>query len=84
MFYKIASVEPLPQFVLRVSFQNGRKKIYDIKALSGKWPVFRDLETIPGLFPMVRVDMGGYGVSWNDDIDISCNELWENGKEDGN
>lgn len=27
----------------------------------------------------VKVDAGGYGVSWNDDIDLSCNELWENG-----
>lgn len=22
-----------------------------------------------------------YGISWNDNIDLSSNELWENGKE---
>ena len=23
--------------------------------------------------------MGGYGIIWNDDLDLSCDELWENG-----
>lgn len=32
-------------------------------------------------FKSVKVDSGGYGVSWNDDIDLSEYELWVNGKE---
>ena len=32
------------------------------------------------LFNSVSVDSGGYGISWNDDVDISCDELWENGR----
>jgi len=28
----------------------------------------------------VKVDAGGYGISWNDDIDLSEYELWTNGK----
>ena len=31
------------------------------------------------LFYGVYVDIGGYGVAWNDSIDISSEELWENG-----
>jgi hypothetical protein len=31
-------------------------------------------------FNAVRVDPGGYGVSWSDDIDLSEYELWTNGK----
>ena len=27
----------------------------------------------------MQVDAGGYGISWNDDLDLSCDELWENG-----
>ena len=27
----------------------------------------------------ISVDVGGYGVIWDDNLDISCNELWENG-----
>lgn len=28
----------------------------------------------------VEVDAGGYGIIWNDDIDLSCDELFENGE----
>jgi hypothetical protein len=31
-------------------------------------------------FKSAHVDAGGYGISWNDDIDISEYELWNNGK----
>ena len=31
------------------------------------------------LFAQAKVDAGGYGVSWNDDIDISEYELWNIG-----
>ena len=34
---------------------------------------------IPGLFEQVKVDSGGYGISWNDELDLSCNELYYNG-----
>ncbi|MBQ4463666.1 MAG: DUF2442 domain-containing protein, partial [Eubacterium sp.] len=36
---------------------------------------------IPGLFNQVKVDSGGYGVSWNDQIDLECNDLWEYGEK---
>jgi hypothetical protein len=28
---------------------------------------------------MAEVDVGGYGVIWGDELDISCDELWANG-----
>lgn len=31
-------------------------------------------------FCRVRVDAGGYGISWNDDIDLSSNEVYEHGE----
>ena len=39
--------------------------------------MFKDLKKIKGLFQNVRVDIDRYGIYWNDDIDLSCNELWE-------
>ena len=33
------------------------------------------------LFESVSVDVGGYGIIWNDDLDLSCDELWDNGKK---
>ena len=79
MFYKVKSVEPLGNFILLVNFENGNTKYYDIKTLFDKIPAFRDLLNITDLFNQVKVDTGGYGISWNDNIDLSCNELWNNG-----
>jgi hypothetical protein len=64
--------------VLNVEFISGVVKHYDVKPLMDKWEVFTDL-TQSGLFNLVHVDTGGYGVVWNEYIDIACNELWENG-----
>lgn len=79
MFYKVKSVEALDNYILLVTFENGILKRYDVKPLFDKWDIFKDLINIPGLFKNVSVDKGGYGIYWNDDIDLSCNELWENG-----
>jgi hypothetical protein len=41
--------------------------------------VTRMMETAPRI-EAVRVDPGGYGISWNDHIDLSEYELWTNGE----
>ena len=82
MFYKIKTVEPLDNFILYVTFENDVKKYYDLKLLFDKWQDFKELQNNKKLFSNVKVDNGGYGVSWNEELDLSCNELWENGKED--
>jgi hypothetical protein len=79
MFHKVQSVKPLPEYRLSVHFVSGRKKEYDIKPLFNRWEAFRALTYIPGLFNQVKVDSGGYGISWNDQIDLACDELYENG-----
>lgn len=79
MFHKVRSVQPLPDYLLLVRFQDSTQKRYDVKPLFTKWPVFQSLQKVPGLYQQVRVEPGGYAVAWNDDIDLSCDELWENG-----
>ncbi len=51
----------------------------NVTPLFEKWKAFKALSTIKGLVEQVKVDRGGFGISWNDDIDLSCNGLWENG-----
>lgn len=79
MFNKVKEVKPLENYVLLVTFENGQIKHYDTKPLFHKYKHFADLQNITGLYRLVKVDAGGYGISWNDDIDISCNELYNNG-----
>jgi hypothetical protein len=78
MFHKVKNVIALESLNLIVEFDSGEKKQYDIKPLTEKWTVFKDLYN-PDLFRLVKVDTGGYGIVWNEYIDLSCNELWENG-----
>lgn len=80
MFHKIKTVTPMQDYLLLVHFAEGQAKRYDLKPLFDQFPVFRSLADTPGLFEQVRVDAGGYGVSWNDDLDLSCDELWCHGQ----
>lgn len=79
MFHKIKSVAPLPDYKLSVQFSEGITKIYDVKPLFKKIPLFNSLFENAEEFTCVTVDVGGYGIVWNDDLDLSCDELWENG-----
>ena len=78
MFHKIKNISPLPDYRLSVQFAEGCTKIYDVKPLFDTIPVFEELKDIC-LFSDVTVDVGGHGIVWNDDLDLSCDELWENG-----
>lgn len=83
MFHKIKTVKPAKNTVLLVCFQNGIEKIYDLKMLYNVFPQFKIFETNKQLFNSVKVDVGGYGISWNDDLDLDAEEIWENGTETG-
>ena len=78
MFHKVKEVNALPEYKISVRFAEGITKIYDVKPLFDAIPAFKELKE-PHLFSEVTVDVGGYGIIWNDDLDLSCDELWENG-----
>lgn len=76
---KIKSVLPLQEWKLLVTFANDVQKIYDCTPLFQQerfWQLRNE-----AFFKSLKVDVGGYGVSWNDDIDLSEYELWHNGIE---
>ena len=79
MFHKIESVRPAGEYLLNVKFRDGESRRYDVAKLFDKWPVFQELKD-GDLFSRVTVDTGGYGVSWNDRIDLSCDELYYQGE----
>ena len=79
---RIKSIIAIGNSELLVCFENGVEKTYDCEPLLTR-PEFHLLK-VPALFRAVRVDAGGYGISWNDDLDLSEYELWTNGKPAGN
>ena len=80
MFHKVKAVHALPDYRLTVPVAEGVPKPYDGKPLFAKWAPFKALEHAPELFSGVEVDVGGYGIVWNDELDLSCDELFANGK----
>ena len=79
MFHKVKSVAPLSGFKLSVQFSEGVTKLYDMDPLFEKIPAFQYLRDNPADYQSVSVDVGGYGIIWDDDLDLSCDELWEHG-----
>lgn len=79
MFHKVNSVSATKDYKLIIHFWDGTTKLYDVRPLFKKWKIFEQLKN--GSFEDVKVDEGGYGISWNDEIDLSAEELWENGEK---
>lgn len=79
MVPRVRQVQACDDYVLHITFDNGVTKLYDLKPkLNEKnFSFLRDR----GFFKSVQVDGGGFGISWNDEVDLSENELWTKGKE---
>lgn len=74
---RIRSVKALPPTTLLVEFRNGQWRRYDIAPLLER-PAFESLRN-QALFASVFADMGGYGVIWNDEVDLAEYEIWHKG-----
>ena len=81
MFYKITSLSTLDDYILLAGFSNGIFKKFDLKPIINKYPPFQDLINIKGLYKQARIDVGGYGIIFNDELDISSNAIFEKGEE---
>jgi hypothetical protein len=75
---KILSVKALADKKLEVLFEGDVTKVYDCIPLLKEEPFISLSDDI--LFRNVRPDLGGYAVIWNDVVDLSESEIWENGR----
>ncbi len=76
---RIKVVTPLKEKRLLVTFDNGVQKIYDCQRIL-TLERFQLLKQ-EAFFKAFTVDPGGYGISWDDERDLSEYELWTNGVE---
>jgi len=74
---RIVSAKAIDDNTLMVEFTNFESRKYDISKLLDK-PMFAPLRN-PGFFINFRIEPGGCGLVWNEDIDLSEYELWQNG-----
>lgn len=82
MLPKISSITPMPDYLLAVSFDDGRRVIYDVKE-DLHLPGYSALRDVHGLFQQVQVDASRTCVYWNEDIDLPSHALYEYGRIQG-
>ena len=75
MTHRIKEVESKENFMIEA----GQIVQYDVKSLFLVFPQFQMLEDNQELFKNVKVDQGGYGISWNDELDLDAETIWEDG-----
>ena len=79
MIKLIKRIVPLPDYVLEVSFDDGKTVLYDTKE-DMNLPGYDALRSVAGLFQQVQLDQSRTCVYWNDEIDLPSDILYEYGK----
>ena len=73
----IKAVSIIGRYTLLVIFSNNDKRIYDVSPLLDR-EIFFALKN-PVFFKNVRIDSGGFALTWGKDTDISEYEIWVHG-----
>jgi len=72
---RILSVKPLPDYKLRLDYESGETKIFDVTPyIRGNW--FNELSD-RAYFNAVRIIDGGDGIEWPHGQDLAPHELYE-------
>lgn len=77
---KVSDAVPLDNAEILVFFEDGKIKKFDIKKLIPGYPEFAALLD-EELFCKLKVEPGGYGISWTEDLDCSEGELYNDGTD---
>lgn len=78
MIPRIRSVRPMPDYLLSVSFDDGKRVVYDVKE-DMNLPGYGLLREVYGLFEQVQLDTSRTCVFWNDEIDIPSDAIYAHG-----
>lgn len=79
MAHRVKEVVAKPNFIIQATFFGGEIKQYDVKKLFLIFPQFQVFQEQEDLFNSVVVDQGGYGITWNDKLDLDAETIWEEG-----
>ena len=77
MIPRIKMVEPMPDYKLKVLFDDGKTVIYNVKEDIETIESYKDLATVHGLFEQVQLDESRTCVYWNDQIDLPSDTIYE-------
>ena len=80
MFMHATNVRFLEDVKLELTYQDGKIIRYDMSKLFSKYPQLEELRRNHDLFTNGHLDVGGYGVIWNDELDIDATSIYESGE----
>lgn len=80
MSHKIKEIRAKENLFIAATFFDGTVKEYDVKNLFPLFPQLKKLESDKVLFKNIKVDAGGYGISWDDELDLDAETIWEEGQ----
>lgn len=78
MIQRIKSIKPLPDYILSIVFDDGKRVLYDVKE-DMHLPGYDALRNVTGLFQQVQLDQSRTCVFWTEDIDLPSDILYEYG-----
>ena len=80
MFHDATKVCFKEKTIVEITYRDGNVIQFDIRSLYDKYPQFKVLEEDQQLFYSGQLDPGGYGVVWNDELDLSMSGVYRIGK----
>ena len=79
MIQRIKTIKTMPDYMLMVSFDDGRQVLYDVKE-DFDLPEYSSMKSIHGLFDQVQLDESRTCVFWTSDVDLPSDIIYEYGK----
>lgn len=80
---RVEEVIPLSDAVLLVFFKNGEAKKCDMRRAAGQNTALSSILNREELFCQVSVQVGGYGISWGESLDVEDEALYRMGENAG-
>ncbi|MCD8300321.1 MAG: DUF2442 domain-containing protein [Clostridiales bacterium] len=78
MSHIIKSINTNDNLCIEAMFLDGTVKQYDLHNMFAVYPKMKELEK-KDLFDTAKVDAGGYGIFWNDELDLDAETIWAEG-----
>ena len=80
MFKKIAAVQPFSSSELVIWFADGEARLFDVAEFIKSNDKYASLSD-EKVFATAELAAEGYGVSWDNDLDLGCKEIYEASKK---
>ena len=80
MHVRALKVEFLEDVTLQMTFQDGKVIRYDMSQMFSKYPQLEELRRNRKLFESGHLDLTGFAVIWNDELDFDASSIYDDGE----